>query len=129
MQLSRKSSGINIFNVRREIIFVKVNYRHFVVRSARTACVINFCVLGAIVLDRWKDFAISFVRLTFIANSSRRGNSSAPSAEYIESARWCCQWWCWWMWWTLVNKIYIETDLNLFNCLTNRSGMVWYSIV
>ena len=55
-QLSRKSSGINSFNVRREIVFVKVNNRHFVVRSAWTSCVKNFCVLGAIVLDRLKDF-------------------------------------------------------------------------
>ena len=40
LQLSRKSSGINNFDVRSEILFVKVNYyRHFIAEALGQRCV------------------------------------------------------------------------------------------
>ena len=82
------------------------------------------CALGAIVVDRWEDFAISFVRLTFAESREncraveillRRALSTwkslvdannADADEYECDEHWSSR--------------YSETALNLFYYLTNR---------
>ena len=47
---------------------MKVNYRHFALKVTLSSreMLEQRRALGAIVVDLWKDFAISFVRLTFV---------------------------------------------------------------
>ena len=85
MQLSRKSSGINSLDVRSEIIFVKVNSRHFI---AETLGQRAFRTLVYWERSLSKDFIISFVCLTFITFVGSREFIAAW--KFFCAERWVC---------------------------------------